>query len=208
LPEYPYIAFVRAAAPIYGGTKNTVQHFRFRIDFLKHQNVLGTGKDVKVGTGRRIRYTFDHLDRWLCCLELMELGMPATTAIRLVIAQWRTELAPIFQIAHKTVPRQPGDGDIVLLLPNVHVVSANWTAGRDFRGIPDITYCTLGELPGRMAKAAKSPPAGRMLTTNLSSLMRRFHEGLAAWADEPRQKSAKSAGKTKQRSKPRARKRA
>jgi hypothetical protein len=156
------------------------------------ENVLGGGKDVRVGNGYRVAYTLEHVERWLCCLELMELGLCATTASRMVIAEWRKSLAAIFRLAESTVTREGGEGDVVLLLSNVHLMSGTWKPRPGgYPGIPEITHCTLGELPGRLARTTKPPGAGRVLTTNLSALLRRFHKELAAEAaEEPGRLSA------------------
>jgi hypothetical protein len=191
LPEFPYRVVERAAAAVYGASDDSSRcRCRGRIKVFHRENVLGLGKDVKVGHGFRVRYNMEHIERWLCCMELMELGLAATVAARLVISQWPRSLAAIFRLAQATVKRQPGEGDVVLLLSNVHVMSGEWTPGPGYPGVPEIAHCTLGELPGRIAKAAKPPRAARMLTTNLSSLLRRFHEQLAAEAAEEPGRSA------------------
>jgi hypothetical protein len=161
--------------------------------------------------GFRAPYTMEQMAPLLCCLELMELGLPTSTAARLVISEWHESLAAIFRLAERTVTRE--GGDVVLLLSNVHVMSGKWVPAPGFPGVPEITSCTLGELPGRVAKATKPPGEGRMLMTNLSALLRRFRAELANAPPDRRynrgaRKTSGGTNTAKGRSKPRARKRA
>jgi hypothetical protein len=142
------------------------------------QRVEVLGSDVKVGKGERVRYTVPQIERLFACCELVELGMSPTTAAKLVRDHW-ADFEPIFNAAQKTVIREPDDNDIVMLLPLVHLMSGNWAPKAGFPGAPVIAHTTLKKLPGKVLGYMNDPAAPRVLLTNLSGRLRRFHNALA-----------------------------
>ena len=110
--ELSYSVVEQALAQVYraGDDEKRRSEFRARINSLQRLGVLG--EDFKVGKGQKLTYRVEHIERWLCCLELAELGISPTIAGKLVIAHW-TRLAAIFKAAQRTVINPPGADDVI-----------------------------------------------------------------------------------------------
>jgi hypothetical protein len=175
---FAYATVERALAEIYRANTDKVRQtaFRARINGLQREGVLG--RAVRVGKGTKASYTVEQIERWLCCLELAELGISPTIAARLVIKCW-SSLAPIFKAAQRTTNREPSSDDVILFLADVHLMSGNWSAEKEFPGVPAINHCTLRKLPDNVKALMDDAPRSRVLVTNLSARLRQFHEVLA-----------------------------
>jgi hypothetical protein len=183
--QFSYGTVESALSSLYGVSDDAQRRidFRARVNYLQRGNVLG--ESAKVGTGTRLTYGVDQVERWFACLELAELGISPTVAARFVVECWDL-LAPIFRKAQKTVIHDPTDDDVVLLLPLVHLMSGSWAPRTGFPGVPVIVDCTMRELPKKVLQYMQlrhddpAVVAPRMLVMNLSARLRSLHAVLTS----------------------------
>jgi hypothetical protein len=181
--EYSYSAIEEALAKTYGASADALRKtaFRARINLFQRLNVLGP--DFRVGKGRKIRYRLEQVERWICCLELSELGISPTIAGKLVILAWSSRFDAIFRAAQATVVREPSFDDVVMYLGGVHLMSGNWSAKPEnvpYKSVAHIGHCTLKELNIETKRWMADAPFSRLLITNLSARLRLFHEAFSA----------------------------
>ena len=188
--EFPYGAIERALSQVYGAGDDVRQSaFRGRLNRIWQAGVFGGS--AKVGKGSRATYTVPQIERAIAVFEMAELGISPTVAARMVVGHW-DKFAPIFRAAQRTVMHNADEGDIVLALVGAHLMSSSWASradGEDFPGLPFIHHCTVGELPKRMPlwmkKAAVLAASPRVLVSDLSAALRKFHQPFGeAYLDE------------------------
>jgi hypothetical protein len=190
VPEFSYGVIERALSRVYGAGDDVRQSaFRGRLNRIWQAGVFGSS--ARVGTGSRATYTVPQIERVIAVFEMAEMGISPTVAARMVVGHW-DKFAPILRAAQGTVIHDADDGDIVLALVGAHLMSSSWASpadGEDFPGLPFIHHCTVRELPKRMPrwmkKAAALAASPRVLVTDLSAALRKFHQPFGeAYLDE------------------------
>jgi hypothetical protein len=162
----------RALVRVHGIAPDDVSRFRSRFGALQKAGMLGPKNQP--GKGTKLVYTPDLIHRAVLAIELSQLGVAPAVILRLIKRFWDTRLRPIFAEAEREVMRPTPGGDIVLILAGVNLVSEG------DRAVPNINHAPLRKLSARMdfALSGDKLPA-RVLATNLTAILRSFHQALA-----------------------------
>lgn len=166
--------------------------FRSRLGNLQKTGLFGVRN--MPGKGRALAYGPDQFHRALFAVELLEFGIAPSQLLALVNARWESRLRKVFRDAENAAEHPQGPNDVILCVAGT-MMTGEWT-----NALPAVNAFLLHKLADQMALLMKSDdPRGlpsRVIVTNLSQALRRFHSALASsYMDELRDERRKPKGK-------------
>ena len=134
------------------------------------------------GKGRALTYTAELCNRLIFASELLQMGVAPRVIVGTVTDLWDRRIRAIFTIAVTAAMNEPSDDDIIFYMGGVTLMTDAWADA-----VPNVNRCKLGELPFHvkqwMGMRENDPAPGnlppRVLMTNLTHRLRRFHAALA-----------------------------
>jgi hypothetical protein len=173
-------AVERALVRVFGVRKGDVKAFHGRLIALQKAGLLGS-KNMP-GKGRALTYTPELCNRLIFAAELLQMGVVSRVIVGTVTDLWERRIRAIFTMAATAAMNDPSDDDIIFYLGGVTLMTDAWADA-----VPNVNRCKLGELPFHvkqwMGMRENDPAPGnlppRVLMTNLTHRLRRFHAALA-----------------------------
>jgi len=170
----------RALVWAFDVAKPDVPAFHGRLIALQKAGLLGS-KNMP-GKGRALTYTAELCNRLIFASELLQMGVAPRVIVGTVTDLWDRRIRAIFTIAVTAAMNEPSDDDIIFYMGGVTLMTDAWADA-----VPNVNRCKLGELPFHvkqwMGMRENDPAPGnlppRVLMTNLTHRLRRFHAALA-----------------------------
>lgn len=168
--SYSFAAVFGAVAALYEAETDAQRAtLKARINRIQKLQVIG----VSPGKGRALQYEFDHIWRWVFCLELAEFGVGPATASALIDTYWASHLASIFRTAQRAV--EIGGDAVFLYIRGAGLMSAAWRPkNHRFDSVPHVGKFTAKDanLVLDWLKDDQERVAPRICVVNLSARLR------------------------------------
>jgi hypothetical protein len=171
---------LRALIQAFDVPKDDVAAFHGRIIALQKAGLLGA-KNMP-GKGRALAYAPDLMHRLVFACELLQLGLAPKVIVNTVADLWDRKIRAIFTLAAKAAAAAPSGDDVVMYLGGVKLMTDSWADA-----VPNVNRCALKDLRWHVAQwmgmreedavPGNLPP--RVIMTNLTHRLRRFHTALA-----------------------------
>jgi hypothetical protein len=170
----------RALIQAFEVPKDDVAAFHGRIIALQKAGLLGA-KNMP-GKGRALAYVPDLFNRLVFACELLQFGIAPRVIVGTVDDLWERKIRAIFSHAAQAAAAAPSDEDVVMYLGGVKLMTDVWADA-----VPNVNRCKLKDLARHLAEwmgmregdpaPGNRPP--RIIMTNLTHRLRRFHAALA-----------------------------